>query len=154
MYVSRSRTSCVGHHLTDPALSMMPHQRLKTGGGNLVRGARDSVSYQWQLHTTPARPAELGLSVIKHKSLNGCLSSWPPHSRIRAGRSKNYLHVRRYRLQSKFFFFFIGKKKRKDSVKEAEIYEDRVIDNRKVVRWFAIRNMPAKRLCFFFFNFI
>lgn len=37
-YVSRSRTSCVGHHLTDHASSMMPHQKVclemgDSGGG-------------------------------------------------------------------------------------------------------------------------
>lgn len=87
MYVSRSRTSCVGHHLTDPASSIMPHQRSEMGGVGIWFVEQETA---YRINSTPqhpARPAELGLSVIKHKSLNGSLlSSWLHTSRISADR--------------------------------------------------------------------
>lgn len=117
-YVSRSRTSCVGYHLTDPASSMMPHQRLRMGGWESGSWSKRQRIVSMAAAPHPSTPNLIRPSAITHQKFKRFLSS-----RLHALKSdladcyfdafshKSFMHLVIV-CQSKFnFYIFIGKKR-------------------------------------------
>lgn len=140
-YVSRSRTSCVGYHLTDPASSMMPHQRLRMGGWESGSWSKRQRIVSMAAAPHPSTPNLIRPSAITHQKFKRFLSS-----RLHALESdfadcyfdafshKSFMHLVII-CQSKFNFYILLKKRGFKVVgiyREYGEYKTEGIDNRKV----------------------